>query len=193
MAVDAYMMFMDYTGTYLDSESQVEMDLPSTDTLGADFKAQASGKTSKVFEVQSFNFGIEQTLNIGSQSTGAGAGKVVFNPFHIDRKIDKSSPTIFGKACSGTPFKMVSLGFRKSGGGDVSGLMFLRFDFKLVAVKTISWEHDDEAPKETMDFEYGGLVMRYCQQNADGTLAPAIAGGWNRVKNIADVTSTPIT
>jgi hypothetical protein len=44
-----------------------------------------------------------------------------------------------------------------------------------------------------MDFEYGGLVMRYCQQNADGTLAPAIAGGWNRVKNIADVTSTPIT
>jgi hypothetical protein len=25
--------------------------------------------------------GIEQTLNIGSQGTGAGAGKVTFNPF----------------------------------------------------------------------------------------------------------------
>jgi len=28
----------------------------------------------------------------GSQSTGAGAGKVTFNPFSITRKIDKSSP-----------------------------------------------------------------------------------------------------
>ncbi len=30
--------------------------------------------------------------NTGSQSTGAGAGKVTFNPFSITRKIDKSSP-----------------------------------------------------------------------------------------------------
>jgi len=28
----------------------------------------------------------------GSQSTGAGAGKVTFNPFSITRKVDKSSP-----------------------------------------------------------------------------------------------------
>ena len=32
-------------------------------------------------------------LSIGSQSTGAGAGKVTFNPFSITRKIDVSSPT----------------------------------------------------------------------------------------------------
>lgn len=31
-------------------------------------------------------------LNIGSQSTGAGAGRVTFNPFSIHRKIDRSSP-----------------------------------------------------------------------------------------------------
>ena len=31
-------------------------------------------------------FDIEQTLSIGSQSTGAGAGKVTFNPFSITRK-----------------------------------------------------------------------------------------------------------
>jgi hypothetical protein len=27
--------------------------------------------------------------------------------------------------------------------------------------KTIPWSHDDEAPKETTTFEYGGLVIRY--------------------------------
>ena len=32
---------------------------------------------------------------LGSQSSGAGAGKVTFNPFSITRKIDASSPTFF--------------------------------------------------------------------------------------------------
>ena len=31
----------------------------------------------------------------GSQSTGAGAGKVTFNPFSITRKVDKASPVFF--------------------------------------------------------------------------------------------------
>jgi bacteriocin-like protein len=31
----------------------------------------------------------------GSQSTGAGAGKVTFNPFSITRKIDRASPIFF--------------------------------------------------------------------------------------------------
>ena len=189
MAVDSYMMFQKYGGDYMKAESQVDMStLPSTDTLGADFKTQSVN--GNVFEVETFNFDIEQTLNIGSQSRGAGAGKVTFNAFNITRKIDISSPIIYQMACSGTPFQLVSLGFRKSGGADVSGFMNLRFDFKLVAVKTISWEHDDESPKETMAFEYGGLIMRYCQQKADGTLLGAVAGGWNRVKNISDTVPT---
>jgi type VI protein secretion system component Hcp len=32
---------------------------------------------------------------IGSQSSGAGAGKVTFNPFSITRKVDKASPIFF--------------------------------------------------------------------------------------------------
>jgi Type VI secretion system effector, Hcp len=35
------------------------------------------------------------TLRIGSQSSGAGAGKVTFNPFSITKKIDKASPVFF--------------------------------------------------------------------------------------------------
>jgi hypothetical protein len=39
-----------------------------------------------LFEIEDFSFDLEQTLNIGSQSTGAGAGKVTFNPFSITRR-----------------------------------------------------------------------------------------------------------
>jgi type VI secretion system secreted protein Hcp len=199
MAIDSYMTFQKYgpgntAGPFLEAESQVDLSknkepLMTTPTTIA---------SPNIFEIEDYSFDIEQTLNIGSQSSGSGAGKITFNPFSITRKIDKCSPTFFEMACSGTAFRVVTLALRKSvgaggGGGDVSGHIFLRFDFKLVAVKTISWSHDDESPKETVTFEYGGLQIRYAQQNPSGDLQAPIAGGWNRVKNTRDQTSDAIS
>jgi type VI secretion system secreted protein Hcp len=101
-------------------------------------------------------------------------------------------------ACSGTAFEQVTLAMRKASGAGAgnagtAGVIFLRFDFKLVAVKTISWSHDDESPKEEVTLEYGGLQVRYLQQNADGSFAPAQVGGWNRVRNVQDTTSSSLT
>ena len=94
---------------------------------------------------------------------------MTFNPFSITRKIDRCSPIFFEMACSGTPFKQVALGLRKSSGGNRRpGLIYLVFNFKLVAVKTFSWSYDDESPKETVTFEFGGLQIHYSQQKADG-------------------------
>jgi len=196
VAIDSYMFFQKYSGSsagdFLPSESQVEFKPSSADNskLVGPFKKAFDAKGDKpgrcgLFEVEDYSFDIEQALNIGSQSSGAGAGKVTFNPFSITRKIDCASPQFFQMACAGTPFHTVGLGMRKSAGGDVSGVMFLVFTFKLVAVKTISWAHDDESPKETVTFEYGGLNVQYCQQLPSGALAAADAGGWNRVKNIS--------
>jgi type VI protein secretion system component Hcp len=187
MAIDAYMCFQLYDNKYLPSESQVDL-RPSNlgDEKIADPFMKAAGDKA-LFEIEDYSFDIEQVLNIGSPSTGAGAGKVIFNAFSITRKIDKSSTRFFEMACSGTPFKSVFLGMRKSAGGEASGVFFLRFQFKLVAVKTVSWAHDDESPKETVTFEYGGLILNYGQQEPSGKIMPAVAGGWNRVKNVADV------
>ncbi len=195
MAIDSYMAFEQVAGgTWLDAELQVDfsknneplMDTPSRLTQG------------KIFEVEDFSFDIEQTLNIGSQASGAGAGKVNFNPFSITRKIDKASPLLFQMACSGTPFETVVLALAKSSGGataggvkSAAGVIFLRFDFKLVAVKTISWSYDAESPKEQVTFEYGALQVRYSQQDPTGKLGAPILGDWNRIKNVQDMTSGP--
>ena|SRR5579871_4509822 len=201
MAIDAYMCFKGYDDNWLDSESQVDL-TKNGEPLMKPSEAEAfPTDKNKVFEIEDFSFDIEQTLNIGSQSSGAGAGKVTFNPFSITRKIDRASPQFFQMACSGTAFKTVILGLRKSAGGagtgdnDVSGLMFLRFDFKLVAVKTISWSYDDESPKEEVTFEYGGLQVRYNQQDANGSMTkfPLKIAGWDRVHNKSDTSKTPIT
>ena len=182
MAIDSYMVFVPYQGDPFASESQVDF-ASNNEELASPFKSNKG----KVFEVTEYSFGIEQTLNIGSQSTGAGAGKVTFNPFSVTRSIDCSSTKFFTASCAGTPFKTVSLGLRKSSGTAAAGTFFLRFDFKLVAVKTINWAHDDESPKETIEFEYGGLQVRYAQQKPDGSMQAPIVGGWNRVKNTQDL------
>ncbi len=198
MAVDGYMWFRNYKqnngGSYLKSESQVDTK-DNDEVLFTTFIKPGVGTKDdpSLFEIEDFSFDIEQTLNIGSQSTGAGAGKVTFNPFSITRKIDKSSPTLFSMACSGTPFEEVVLGLRKSSGGTTTGRVYLVFRFKLVAVKTISWAYDDESPKETVTFEYGGLQIHYSQQEASGKMKAQISGGWNRVRNVRDTENELIT
>ena len=187
MAFDSYMQFQDASGNWLQGELQVKVsdDKP----LGTDIKED------HVFEIDDFNFDIEQVLNIGSQSSGAGAGKVTFNPFTVTRKTDRASPKLFTMCCAGQHFKVVSLYLRRAGAGGTSltasegtissGGTFLRFDFALVAIKSISWSGSDgdEAPKEEVAFEYGALQVRYSQQDEKGMLMAAIPGTWNRVYN----------
>jgi type VI secretion system Hcp family effector len=188
------MFFKYYPGAaseYLPSESQVDFkDVASSQIADPFIAAIKQGKF--LFEVEDYSFDVEQVLNIGSQSRGAGAGKITFNPFSITRPIDMSSPVLYQNACSGTPFATVGLGLRKGSGGDTAGQFFLSFMFKLVAVKTIAWSHDETSPKETITFEYGGLQVRYGVQDPNGKITQIIATGWSRVSNKVDTTDTPI-
>ncbi|MFZ1906734.1 MAG: PEP-CTERM sorting domain-containing protein [Steroidobacteraceae bacterium] len=52
----------------------------------------AKGSTA---DVDDFSFDVEQVLNIGSQSSGAGGGKVTFNPFTITKSADGTSASFF--------------------------------------------------------------------------------------------------
>ena len=181
MAIDSFMAFQKYDGSWLEAESQVDLSKNSNDQL---WQKPVALQEGKVFEVDDYSFDVEQTLSIGSQSRGAGAGKITFNPFSITRKIDKASPLMYKMACNGTPFQMVVLMLRKAAGTEATGSFFLRFNFKLVAIKTISWSHDDESPKEEMTFEYGALFMSYGIQEPSGEVKTVIQRGWNRVKNV---------
>ncbi|HJS84445.1 MAG TPA: type VI secretion system tube protein Hcp [Acetobacteraceae bacterium] len=182
MTANAYMIFRQQDGSYLKSESQTAFQGQAGIPEAANFVKASKPDENGIFEVEGYSFQIEQTLNIGSQSTGAGAGKVTFNPFSITRKIDKASPILFQMASSGTPFQDASLALRKPPNGGI----FLVFHFKLVAIKSIAWAGGDESPKELITFEYGGLQVFYGQQKPDGEMMKTVAGGWNRVSNKLD-------
>ena len=204
MAFDAYMMFSDSTGKPLLGESQ--MQVAASDPLS---KAPSAGGLTltpgQIFEIDDFSFDIEQVLNIGSHSSGIGSGKPTFNPFSITRKTDRASPTIFLMCCAGQHFQQVSLFLRRAGGAagntasntntsatSQSGTTFLRFDFRLVGIKTIEWSgaDGDESPKEAITFEYGAVQIQYQQQDEKGAAkGGASSGSWNRVYNNNDFTS----
>lgn len=106
-------------------------------------------------EVVSWSWGVQQ--NIGSQSSGAGAGKVTLNPFSITRKIDRASPLFFQVMMSKKLLPKVTLFMTPSANvgssaGDSAALVLTN-----AHVKSITWTGSGgsgESPKETIEFNY---------------------------------------
>jgi type VI protein secretion system component Hcp len=142
---------------------------------GESIPAPGGGSPSRKgwLEVNGLSLNVEQVLNIGSQSTGAGAGKITFNPLTFTLVSTALDAKFFTAAASGTPYKEMLVEF-VGRGGEVAQ----RFVLKLVALKTIEWvqEPSDGALKMKVSVAYGGLYVG--TQQAGGA-------GWNRVTNTA--------
>ena len=143
-------------------------------------------KKKDAFEIEEFEFGVENTLNIGSKSGGAGAGKVQFKEFSVSKTTDSGSAGLFRTCCSGGHYNDVELILRKSGGDRTkTGVAFLIYKFKLVAVKDITWSGSDgdDIPSESVIFEYGAIQIEYTKQKPDGSSDGTDTQKWSRVKN----------
>lgn len=191
MAVDTYLVLTPYGGAgfgpALKTETQVKLGLK-------DLGTGAAIADNTLLEIVDYSLDVEQTLAIGSAGSGAGAGKIKFNPFSITKTIDVLSPPLFQLCASGKPFAKLDLLLVKSAGSaTATPLLFLQYTFKLAAVATVSVSHDEETPKETVTFEYGDLQIRYQQQGPDGKpINTPLTAGWNIVKNVADTGTQPI-
>jgi type VI secretion system secreted protein Hcp len=165
MATSAYLKLTDYSNVQLMGPSQVQ------------------GHLNEI-ELIHWSWGTDQVLNIGSQSSGAGAGKVSFQSFSIVKRIDKTTPVLFQCCCSGKPFKDALLTLTQPLGKDAETTNFFTVDLKLVAVKSITYG-DAADPTETIEFEAGGAIITFVPHGLDGSLKASVINGWNRVKNIA--------
>lgn len=171
MAVDAFVQFGKGGAAGVEIEGE---------TLDRDM----SKMKPRPFDISDWGFSITQKVNMGSATGGAGAGKVEFDEFTITKVVDKSSPSFFAALCTGGHFETVTLMMRKSGAvKGASGGIFLKFDFKMVFCTGVDWSHDEEAPTETLTFQFGALQVSYKKQNKDGSLGAELTGAWSRVLN----------
>ncbi|WP_375175984.1 Hcp family type VI secretion system effector [Pseudooceanicola sp.] len=160
---------------------------------GSDVKGETQDKTYKgegAFEILSFEIGAENNINIGSISAGGGAGKATFKELTVTKKTDLASAPMFAKLCDGTHFPDMVIDLRRSGGAaGSSGLVFLKFEFKMVMIQDISWSGSDgdDVCEETVVMQYGAMKVTYTQQKDDGKAGDKKDAEWSRVLNQANL------
>ncbi|MFN3973265.1 MAG: Hcp family type VI secretion system effector [Gemmobacter sp.] len=145
-------------------------------------------KKFNAFEIVSFELGAENTINIGSASSGGGAGKATFKEFTVTKKTDAASVGLFHGLVTGKHYQDMVIELRRSGEStSLTGGVFLRFDFALVMVQDISWSGSDgdDVPEETVIFQFGAIKMTYKPQSIKGKMTKDMMSQWSRVLNKA--------
>jgi hypothetical protein len=137
------------------------------------------------FNVSYFTFGVETPLNIGSQSSGAGAGKVTFQPLEVHAALSTFA-SLVEPAASGKAFQNCILRTTFNDGSEAE------FEFKLIAIETLTAsasmpaQPNEPARYTDVKFEYGQVEVRSVTGIDDGGTGSIIQGGWNQVQNQND-------
>ena len=141
-----------------------------------------SSASTLTFNVSYFDLGVTETVNIGSASGGAGAGKAVFQPLVVNTSFAPFQ-SLFKAASAGTFFESCTL-TTKNSTGEV-----IEFTLKPVAVTKV----DAIAQSASADaahtaytqvtFEYGSVQVTSPTSDADDGGASPANDGWVRVKD----------
>ena len=151
-------------------------------------ESQVPGTKNQEFNLTSFDLGASSpTLNIGSATTGAGAGKVTFQPFTVTKTLDRYSSDLFLDLAAGKALASAEIIVRKP---DATGTAtpVAQYLMKQVLITNVHVSGTANKTTETIQGEYGAIQFVFYGQNPDGSTAPISAGGWSQVKN----TSVPV-
>ncbi|HSG71245.1 MAG TPA: type VI secretion system tube protein Hcp [Planctomycetaceae bacterium] len=173
MAIDAFLIFETGTGVAAHAAPGETQD--------------SAYKEHKAIEISSFEFGGENTLNIGSKSGGAGAGKATLKQFKFRKNLDSASTGLFQTMVEGGHYETVRLELRKSGAA--SGKMgdpYAKVHMKMAFVTDIEYSMSgDDVPEESVSLAIGSITIQYRAQNKSGALGPVAEAKWSQVLNKA--------
>ncbi|HTO88044.1 MAG TPA: type VI secretion system tube protein Hcp [Thermoanaerobaculia bacterium] len=149
---------------------------------GVDGESQ-DDKHKNEIEVLRWSGRVEQQ---GSAQTGGGmgSGKSYHHEFKIVKTVDKATPKLFERCCTGEHFDKAVLVVRKAGGEQRE---FLKFTLSDVLISSNRPFHEPDPksglPREGVGLSYGKIEMEYMPQTSKGTLAGTIKAGWNVKEN----------
>lgn len=135
------------------------------------------------FNVSFFTFGVTQTLNLGSSSSGAGAGKATYQPLEVHAALSTFA-TLLVPAVQGVAMQSCTLTTTLSDGSAAT------FEFKPVAIKELTAVGEKTGTNETpaqytdVQFEYLNVEVKTAGGTDDGGTSPAVV--WNRTTSNGD-------
>lgn len=136
-------------------------------------------------EISSFHWSAENPASIGSASSGAGAGKAKLKELTVTKAVDSTTPALFQRLAEGRHFQGLELIVRNP-----ASPVGTRYYFQTVFIKSQdqSGAAGDEAPQETLTFQYGAVAQSYT--TAKKATANAF-GSWNQMTNMAALDTLP--
>jgi type VI secretion system secreted protein Hcp len=155
-----------------------------------DPSAATAFPNATVLSVTGFELEVDNTVEIGSTTTGAGAGKADFGELTVTRPVDQASPLLFEACAAGRRFADVQIHLRQPAGTSES--TFLAYEFQTVFITKIDWSGStgDAVPTETLTMEFEALVVAYKPAASTASPAPVVQGSWNQVLNNNAFSST---
>lgn len=135
-------------------------------------------------EVLSWSWG---ATNSGSTigAGGGGAGKVVFQDFHFTKRIDKSSPQILLRCCTGQHIPKATLTVHRassSAGGSLGPVLF-QCDLTQVLVSSFQSSDTPDAPDvpptDSFSLNFTKIEFRYMPQSDNGVASPPVRACWD--------------
>lgn len=121
----------------------------------------SSSQSPNAIDILSWSWGATQVSNIGSQSSGAGAGKVSMSSFSIMKAIDKASPQLYSLAASGKRIKSAVI-IVNSGGAE-----YLKIQMSDVLVSSYGLSSSGgDRPTESVSFNFSKVVFTYDLKSA---------------------------
>lgn len=122
-------------------------------------QAQLGGKDKEI-PILGYSFGVSVPTTAGS---GQASGKRQYEPFHIYKTIDKSSPLLFQALVTGEVVKQAVVSIYKP---DKSGKKSLFFSIKLSNARLTDLQHspdegEDQDPLETVSLVFEKIEMAH--------------------------------
>lgn len=135
------------------------------------------------FDLETFNWGINQMPTYGCGSAGTeSAGKVFMQDFHFTMKVNKASPQLFLHCAEGNHFPKADLIVRKAGDPDIEFFKVMLSDVMITSY-SVSGESGGEVPQEQITVNFGKIEMEYKEHSPEGTPGASTVGGWDLKKN----------
>ena len=132
----------------------------------------------QLFALEGFSFSEQDSLSIGGQSGGAGAGKATFNPLQLTFSQLGLQPVLLQALATGSHFKEVDvLGYSQA------NQLVTDDSFGLVLASNLGV---DSSGATQVSLEYGSQEIQQSTQLANGSLSPPVIASWNQVSNTAD-------
>lgn len=113
-------------------------------------------------EIDSFSWGLSQSITTRSTGGGGGAGKVSFQDFHFVADLSQASPEVLSAVARGKHFPDAILTVRKSA---AEPLDYLKYELKDVMVSSYQTHgHSQSVPTDQFSLNYAKIKFSYSPQ-----------------------------